>query len=39
MRIFHYMCSNTWRDKVRNKNIHAKVDITHIAEKMQENCL
>ena len=39
MRMLHWMCGKTRRDKVRNKYIRTKIDITSIEEKMRENRL
>lgn len=39
MCMFYCMCGNNKRDKMRNKNIHAKIDVTPIEEKMIEKCL
>ena len=33
------MCGNTKRDKVRNENIHIKIGVASIEEKMRENRL
>jgi len=37
MRMRLWMCSNTKRDKVRNEDIHTKIGVTSIEEKMREN--
>ena len=39
MCMLRWMCSNTRRDKVRNEDIHTKIGITSIEEKMRENRL
>lgn len=39
MCMFRWMYDNTRKEKVRNEDIHTKVSITLIEEKMQENCL
>jgi len=39
MRMLRWMCGNTRRDKVRNKNIRTKIGVAPIEEKMKENCL
>jgi len=39
MRMLRWMCGNTRRDKVRNEDIHTKISVTSIEEKMRENCL
>ena len=39
MCMLRWMCGNTRRDKVRNKDIHTKIGVTHIEEKMRENRL
>ena len=39
MRMLHWMCSNTKRDKMRNKDIHTNIGIASIQEKMGENRL
>ena len=39
MHMFRWMCGNTRRDKVRNKDIRTKIDIASIEEKMRENRL
>ena len=35
MRMLRWMCGNTRRDKVRNKDIHTKIGVTSIEEKME----
>ena len=37
--MLRWMCDNTRRDKVRNENIHTKIDVASIEEKMRENRL
>ena len=39
MRMLHWMCGNTMRDKVRNEDIRTKIDVAPIKEKTRENCL
>ena len=39
MHMLHWMCGNTRRDKVRNEDIHTKIGIATIEEKMRENRL
>jgi len=39
MRMLHWMCNNTRRDKARNEDIHTKIGVAPIEEKMRENCL
>ena len=39
MCILRWMCGNTRRDKVRNKDIRTKIDVAPIEEKMSENRL
>ena len=39
MRMLCWMCGNTWRDKVRNEDIHTKIGIAPIKEKLRENRL
>jgi len=39
MRMLCWMCGNTWRDKVRNEDIHTKIGIASIEGKMRENNL
>jgi len=39
MCMLHWICGNTRRDKVRNADIHTKIGIASIEEKMRENCL
>ena len=39
MRMLHWMCGNTRRDKVRNEDIRTKIGVAPIEEKMRENCL
>ena len=39
MRILHWMCDNTRRDKVRNKDIRTKIGVAPIEEKMKKNRL
>ena len=34
-----WMCGNTRRDKMRNEDIHTKIGIASIEEKMRENRL
>jgi len=34
-----WMCGNMRRDKMRNENIHTKIGVTPIEEKMRENRL
>jgi len=38
-RMFHWMCGNTRRDKVRNEDISIKIGVASIEEKMRENRL
>ena len=37
--ILRWMCDNTRRDKVRNEDIHTKIGVPSIEEKMRENRL
>jgi len=39
MRVLRWMCGNTRRDKVRNKDIRTKIGVAPIKEKMRENPL
>ena len=39
MRMLRWMCGNTRGDKVRNEDIHSKIGVTSIEEKMRENRL
>jgi len=39
MRMLCWMCDNTRRDKVRNEDIHTKIGVASIEEKMRENRL
>jgi len=39
MCILRWMCGNTRRDKVRNEDIHTKIGVASIEEKMRENRL
>ena len=39
MRMLRWMCGNTRRDKVRNEDIHTKIGVAYIEEKMRKNCL
>ena len=39
MRMLHWMCGNTRRDKVRNEDIRTKIGVASIEEKMRENRL
>jgi len=39
MRMSHWMCGNTWGDKVRNEDIRTQIGVTSIEEKMRENRL
>ena len=39
IRMLCWMCGNTRRDKVRNKNIRTKIGVASIEEKMRENRL
>jgi len=39
MHMLHWMCSNTRRDKVKNEDIHTKIGVISIEEKMRENRL
>ena len=39
MRMLHWMCGNTRRDKVRNEDIRTIIGVTSIEEKMKENSL
>ena len=36
MRMLHWMCGNTQRDKVRNEDIRTKIGVASIEEKMRE---
>jgi len=36
MRMLRKMCGNTRRDKVKNENIHTKIGVAPIEEKMRE---
>ena len=37
--MLRWMCGNTRRDKVKNKDIRIKIGVASIEEKMRENCL
>ena len=37
MRMLRWMCGNTRRDKVRNEDIHTKIGVASIEEKMRES--
>ena len=39
MRMLHWMCGNTRRDKVRNEDIRTKIGVDSIEEKMRKNRL
>ena len=39
MCILRWMCDNTRRDKLRNEDIHTKIGVASIEEKMRENRL
>ena len=39
MHMLRWMYDNTGRDKVRNENIHTKIGVASIEEKMRENRL
>ena len=39
MSMLRWMCGNTRRDEVRNENIHTKIGVATIKEKMRENHL
>ena len=39
MRMLHWMCGNTRRDKVRNEDIRTKIGVASIKEKMRGNRL
>jgi len=39
MCMLRWMCGNTRRDKVRNEDIHTKIGVASIEEKMRENRL
>ena len=39
MRMLHWMCGNTWKDKARNEDIRTKIDVSLIEENMRENRL
>ena len=39
MCMLRWMCDNTWRDKVRNRDIYTKIGVAPIEEKMRENRL
>jgi len=39
MRVLRWMCVNTRIDKVRNEDIHTKIDVALIEESMRENRL
>ena len=39
MRMFHWMCNNTRRDKASNDDICIKIGVASIEEKMRENRL
>jgi len=39
MRMLRWMCGNTRRDKVRNEDIHTKIVVALIEEKMSKNRL
>jgi len=39
MHMLRWMCGNTRRDKVRNEDIHTKIGVVSIEEKMRENRL
>ena len=39
MRMLHWMCGNTRRDKVRNEDICIKIGVASIEENMRENIL
>ena len=39
MSILRWMWGNTWRDKMRNKDIRTKIGVASIEEKMRENNL
>ena len=39
MCMLRWMCGNTRRDKVRNEEIHTKIGVASIEEKMRENRL
>ena len=39
LRMLHWMCGNTQRDKVRNEDIRTKIGVASIEEKMRKNRL
>ena len=39
MRMLRWICGNTRRNKVRNKDIRSKISVTSIKEKMRKNRL
>jgi len=39
MHMLRWMCGNTRRDKVRNKDIRTKIGVTSVEEKIKENRL
>ena len=39
MRMLHWMCGNTRRDKMRNEDIRTKIGVASIEEKMRKNRL
>ena len=39
MRMLHWMCGNTRRDKVRKEDIRTKIGVASIEKKMRENRL
>jgi len=39
MRMLHWMCGNTRRDKVRNEDIRTKIGVASIEDEVRENRL
>jgi len=39
MRMLHWICGNTKRDKLRNEYIRTKIGVTSIEEKIRKNRL
>ena len=39
MRMLRWISGNTWKDRIQNEEIHLKIGLVPIDEKMREDCL
>ena len=39
MRMLRWISGNTWKDRIQNEEIHLKIGVVPIDEKMREDCL